>query len=574
MKKMGCSKEKGKKTKEKKSRPRNLLTFTGTQGTKEWSPNTFNIAKGCKYGCRYCYAWAQTRRFKKSKQAKVWTAMELRTQLVKKKTYKLYNDGRVMYPSWHDIVARPQHIRDECLNALGKLLAAGNQVLVTTKPSLNVVKEIHERFQKDSKHFEFRFTITSTDTRLLRFWEPCAPSFEERMEALRFAYEKGYRTSVSCEPFLDADPRGVVEAVNPFTTGEIWVGIMNYIQVDVRKKVRSYYDDVREHYELENLRRIYTDLRGHEKVRWKDSFEHKLNNAAKRVPCAELLVDSIIVEEDGGVRKSVDGESVKDLAASIDKEGLLQPILVRRGKDSALVLVAGRRRLRAFRELQRETIPAIVVDGEECGDNVLLQLTENLNRKALSPFDEARAYARYFEARLGLNDRQAQNSLVTCQLDPKRLDQETRGAITALTRVAGKSESTIWRRLGLLAALNKKERGEADTAEVGREQKLVFAANESHPAYQRIFRLAVRYKLSANRLKELFKNSKETTRPTWSSRIHRLFLDLKKRPKELTLEELKTALSHTESLAKELERVIKGKEASEAAATKKAPQAA
>jgi ParB-like chromosome segregation protein Spo0J/DNA repair photolyase len=571
MRKTDGSKEKGKKS----ERKRNLLTFAGTQGTKEWSPNSFNIARGCVHGCRYCYAWAQTRRrFKKSKQAKCWTAMELLTRVVKKKAYKLYDDGRVMYPSWHDIVARPAPIRDECLNALGKLLAVGNRVLVTTKPSLDVVKEIHKRFRKHSKHFEFRFTITSTDAELLRFWEPGAPSFQERMEALRFAYEKGYKTSISCEPFLDADPRGVVEAVDPFTTGEIWIGIMNYIQVKPGKNVKKHYDDVREHYELANLRRIYTDLRGHEKVRWKDSFEHKLNNAAKRLPCAELLVDSIIVEEDGRVRKSVDGESVKDLAASIATEGLLQPILVRRGEGSALVLVAGRRRLRAFKELGTETIPAIVVDDEECGDDVLLQLTENLNRKSLSPLDEARAYNRYFEARLGLNARQAQNTLMTCQLDQRRLDRETKDAIKALTRVAGKSECTIWRRLSMLTALNKKEHGEADADEVGPEQKLVFAANESHPAYQRIFRLAVRYKLSANRLKELFKNAKETTRATWSSRIHGFFLDLKKRQKDLTLEELKAALSHTESLAKELGRVIKGKEASEVAAVKKAPQAA
>lgn len=89
-------------------------------------------------------------------------------------------------------------------------------------------------------------------------------------------------------------------------------------------------------------------------------------------------------------RKSFDEESIRALAVSIDKVGLLQPISV--VSDSGkYVVIAGERRLRAVKELGHKTIKAIVVNADE---KLIaeLALIENLQREDLNPVDEAQAY--------------------------------------------------------------------------------------------------------------------------------------------------------------------------------------
>jgi ParB family chromosome partitioning protein len=97
-------------------------------------------------------------------------------------------------------------------------------------------------------------------------------------------------------------------------------------------------------------------------------------------------------------RRSFDPAELDALKTSIDREGVLQPVLVRPGPNDGFQLVAGERRFRASRELGRETIPAIVVEVED--DRLLeLALIENLHREDLNPIDTARAFQGLIEAR-------------------------------------------------------------------------------------------------------------------------------------------------------------------------------
>ena len=91
-------------------------------------------------------------------------------------------------------------------------------------------------------------------------------------------------------------------------------------------------------------------------------------------------------------RRTVEPEALADLARSIERHGLLQPIVVRAldERTDHYLLVAGQRRFLAHRSLGRETIFAIVTDG----DADELALIENLQREDLSPIDEADAMAR------------------------------------------------------------------------------------------------------------------------------------------------------------------------------------
>ncbi|MFY8092768.1 MAG: ParB/RepB/Spo0J family partition protein [Niveispirillum sp.] len=86
-------------------------------------------------------------------------------------------------------------------------------------------------------------------------------------------------------------------------------------------------------------------------------------------------------------RRHFDEDALRQLADSIDKQGLLQPILVRALADrrGEYEIVAGERRWRAHGLLGRATIHAIVTTGE--ADEIAL--VENLQRVDLSPLEEA-----------------------------------------------------------------------------------------------------------------------------------------------------------------------------------------
>jgi len=89
-------------------------------------------------------------------------------------------------------------------------------------------------------------------------------------------------------------------------------------------------------------------------------------------------------------RKSFDEESLRELAESIKKHGIVQPIIVRKENDTYRI-VAGERRWRAAKIANLEKIKAIVKD---LTDQEILEvaLIENLQREDLNPIEEAEAY--------------------------------------------------------------------------------------------------------------------------------------------------------------------------------------
>jgi len=100
----------------------------------------------------------------------------------------------------------------------------------------------------------------------------------------------------------------------------------------------------------------------------------------------ELPVASI-VPNPHQPRKDFDETAVKELAESIRSEGLLQPIVVRKAKGG-YELIAGERRLRAFKHLGQKFIPVRVIEASDA-TSAVLALLENLQRADLNPVDEA-----------------------------------------------------------------------------------------------------------------------------------------------------------------------------------------
>ena len=247
-------------------------------GTREWAEVNANIYLGCEHNCRYCYARNNAlKRFKKIKSEDEWKNPVLQERSFKEKP-KLYKNKRIMFPTQHDIT--PDNVFN-CIVYLTGWLEKGNNVLIVSKPHMNVVKELCDNLTKYRNQIVFRFTIGSPNNDVLKFWEPDAPDYEERKSALIYAFDHGYVTSVSCEPILDEDIELMVYELLPFITDTIWLGKMNFIKQrvdtkDWKKEDFDYMKKVESVIKDEFIRDLYDDFKDNPKVKWKESIKQVL----------------------------------------------------------------------------------------------------------------------------------------------------------------------------------------------------------------------------------------------------------------------------------------------------------
>jgi len=98
-------------------------------------------------------------------------------------------------------------------------------------------------------------------------------------------------------------------------------------------------------------------------------------------------------------RKEFDEGALRELASSIEANGLIQPILVRpiEGREGHYTIIAGERRYRAHGLLQAKTVPAIINHTSNEVQAAQQAIIENLQRVDISPLEEARAYQRMLD---------------------------------------------------------------------------------------------------------------------------------------------------------------------------------
>ncbi|WP_428489094.1 ParB/RepB/Spo0J family partition protein [Rhodopila sp.] len=113
-------------------------------------------------------------------------------------------------------------------------------------------------------------------------------------------------------------------------------------------------------------------------------------------PEAETVVLQIPLEQitadPGQPRKIFDRAGLRDLGASIQANGLLQPITVRQVGPGTYMIIAGERRFRASQAIGAATIRAIVTAGITIGDIRVKQIIENDQRVDVTPLEQARSY--------------------------------------------------------------------------------------------------------------------------------------------------------------------------------------
>lgn len=102
-----------------------------------------------------------------------------------------------------------------------------------------------------------------------------------------------------------------------------------------------------------------------------------------------LIPISTIVEFAGNARREETHAHIATLAADIEANGLLHPITLRREGDVHEV-IAGRRRLLAYKMLGREEIPARIID-VDANQGFLISLSENMHRHPMTNKDKCLA---------------------------------------------------------------------------------------------------------------------------------------------------------------------------------------
>lgn len=112
------------------------------------------------------------------------------------------------------------------------------------------------------------------------------------------------------------------------------------------------------------------------------------NSAADNTSSAVTLGINEIEPNRDQPRKNFDEKALGELAASIEKNGIIQPLLVRPMTDGSYQLIAGERRWRAARMAGLSVVPVTIreMTDEEAS---VFALIENLQREDLNPVEEA-----------------------------------------------------------------------------------------------------------------------------------------------------------------------------------------
>ena len=123
------------------------------------------------------------------------------------------------------------------------------------------------------------------------------------------------------------------------------------------------------------------------------STDNEIRTAAEEAEkngVLEIDVSLIDVNPDQP-RKVFNEEEIQGLAESIKENGLINPITLRE-KDGKYQIISGERRFRAFKFLNRDRVPALVL--ENIADSKMLELTlvENIQRADLNAIEVARSY--------------------------------------------------------------------------------------------------------------------------------------------------------------------------------------
>jgi ParB family chromosome partitioning protein len=193
-------------------------------------------------------------------------------------------------------------------------------------------------------------------------------------------------------------------------------------------------------------------------------------------------------------RKNFDDEQQKQLIASIQHNGIIQPIVVRK-LDKGYEIIAGERRWRAAQAAGLREVPVVIRDATEM-QAAELSLIENIQREELNPLEEAHAY--------------------TTLMETFKLSQE------AISSRVGKDRSTIANTIRLLKLPEKAKAALVEKKISSGHARCILACSseeEQLVLLERIIKKNLNVRETENILKKLKKPSSQVKTPAKKDRF-------------------------------------------------------
>ena len=119
------------------------------------------------------------------------------------------------------------------------------------------------------------------------------------------------------------------------------------------------------------------------------SLENKKDNGLLLIPIEKIFRD------ENQPRKEFDKEKIEELAQSISKNGLIQPLILTKNDNDSYTLVAGERRWRAAQIANLKILPSLLLPTDLDKDEI--SLIENIQRENLKVTEEAQAYQKLID---------------------------------------------------------------------------------------------------------------------------------------------------------------------------------
>lgn len=226
---------------------KSLIYKTGV----EYGDYTINIAEGCAHGCKYpCYAMMMAKRFGKAKTYEDWCEPKIVSNalvLLDKELPKMKDEIKSIQLCFttDPFMYNYPEISELSLKCIEKINSYKIPCTVLTKGILP--KELANL----SKQNEYGITLISLNEDFRKEMEPCSAPYIERIQALEYLHNLGYKTWVSIEPyptpnFIEQDLGEILKELS--FVDKIIFGRLNY-----NAKVSQYKDYKRFFNEMANL---------------------------------------------------------------------------------------------------------------------------------------------------------------------------------------------------------------------------------------------------------------------------------------------------------------------------------
>lgn len=159
----------------------------------------------------------------------------------------------------------------------------------------------------------------------------------------------------------------------------------------------------------------------------------------------ELQIDRLVPFKKQQPFSMYDENKKQEVKESIEKFGVLTPIIVRPIDNEKYEIIAGHNRVECSKELGKESIPAKIMNIDD-DDATLIMIDTNLcSRDKISPIEKGRAY----KLKLEILKKKTQELLDSSNVDGDSLIRESQKSVDKLTEETKESKSQIYRFISL-----------------------------------------------------------------------------------------------------------------------------